>query len=368
MLATLNTSVAAEGCSGPSTSRSAHCHAVACTGSSGPDPWCASPRACTPALRAADDWSAFLLRTRAFLLVAARDSYASDWSSVVLHELPTVGRPPKVPNVIRPGSRVGGSNTTRNGRTRFAAVPDRWLGEAAGSPAVHPAFAAVDIARQGGRLTGLVLADAVAFRHGGREESTGALTDVAGWRGAAREEWAVRHCDPDVESPLESLGRLAFLNAGLPSALSNVWVGEYVPDPLAGGPREPGQRTDPAGPGFAVPDQDVAAGRGSGPARPGVRPAVTSGRLINSARKTAIQAQFRRVDQPTGSCERSGQVTNAPRRVRKSLRCVSLPTAVSCRSSHCFQSSWWAMSSVAWYSRSLVSTSARTVGSACFQM
>lgn len=143
------------------------------------------------ALRAADDWSAFLLRTRAFLLVAARDSYASDWSSVVLHELPTVGRPPKVPNVIRPGSRFGGSNTTRNGRTRFAAVPDRWLGEGAGSPAVHPAFAAVDIARQGGRLTGLVLADAVAFRHGGREESTGALTDVAGWRGAARAEWAV---------------------------------------------------------------------------------------------------------------------------------------------------------------------------------
>lgn len=230
MLATLNSSVAAEGCSGPSTSRSAHCHAVACTGSSGPDPWCASPRACTPALRAADDWSAFLLRTRAFLLVAARDSYASDWSSVVLHELPTVGRPPKVPDVIRPGSRVGGSNTTRNCRTRLAAVPDRWLGEAAGSPAVHPAFAAVDIARQGGRLTGLVLADAVAFRHGGREESTGALTDVAGWRGAARVEWAVRHCDPDVESPLESLGRLAFLNAGLPSALSNVWVGEYVPE------------------------------------------------------------------------------------------------------------------------------------------
>jgi hypothetical protein len=182
------------------------------------------------ALTAAEPWSAFRLRTRAFLMVCPPNTYASDWSSVVLHGLPTMGVPPKAPNVIRPGSRISGSNTTCHGRTRFAAVPDRWLGMVDSSPAVGPAFAAVDLGRHAGRLTGLILADAVAFRPGGREQLAGALADIAGWTGAGRAAWPVRHCDPDVESPLESAGRLAFLRAGLPPSLSNVWVGEYVPE------------------------------------------------------------------------------------------------------------------------------------------
>lgn len=182
------------------------------------------------ALSAADEWSAYRLRTRGFLMAAAADSYAADWSSIVLHGLPGMGRPPRVPNVIRPGSRVSGSNTTRHGRTRFAAVPDRWLGEVDGHRAVHPALAAVDIARHSTRLTGLVLADAVAFRQRGRAELTGALTDVGHWRSGGRAAWPVRHCDPDVESPLESAGRHAFLRAGLPECLNNAWVGEFVPE------------------------------------------------------------------------------------------------------------------------------------------
>jgi hypothetical protein len=92
------------------------------------------------------------------------------------------------------------------------------------------AFAAVDIGRRATALTGLVLADAVAFRPGGRDQLSGALADIGGWSGAGRAAWSVRNCDPDVESPLESVGRLAFLRAGLPTSLSNVWVGEYVPE------------------------------------------------------------------------------------------------------------------------------------------
>lgn len=171
--------------------------------------------------------SRFRLRTRAFLAAAAPDSNASDWSSIVLQ---TTGRPPRVPSVIRPGSRSSGSNLTRHGRTRFARVAQRWLGESDGCAAVAPAFAVADVARQAGPLTGLMLADAVAFRRRGREELAGALADVERWRGAARADWPVRHCDPDVESPLESAGRLCFLRAGLPPSLSHVWVGEFVPE------------------------------------------------------------------------------------------------------------------------------------------
>lgn len=182
------------------------------------------------ALAAADPWSAFRLRTRAFLLAGAPNTYAAGWSSAVLHGLPTTGRPPQVPTVIRPGSRVSGSNRTCHGRTRFAAVPDRWLGQADGCPAVGAAFAAVDLARHAGAMTGLVLADAVAFRPGGREQLGAALADIGAWTGSGRVAWSVRHCDPDVESPLESVGRCAFLRAGLPLSLSNVWVGEFVPE------------------------------------------------------------------------------------------------------------------------------------------
>lgn len=39
----------------------------------------------------------------------------------------------------------------------------------------------------------------------------------------------MQHADPDVESPLESIGRFALLRAGLPAGESNVWVGETYP-------------------------------------------------------------------------------------------------------------------------------------------
>jgi len=178
----------------------------------------------------ADPWTEFRLRTRAFLMVCPPNTYAADWSSVIMHGLPTMGAPPKVPSVIRPGSRVSGSNTAPWGRTRFANVPDRWLGEVDGTAAVPPAFAAVDIARRSRVSTGLVLADAVASRPHGLEEMAGALADIGGWAGAGRATRIVRLSDPDAESPLESIGRLAFRRSGLPASLSNYWAGEFMPE------------------------------------------------------------------------------------------------------------------------------------------
>ncbi len=181
------------------------------------------------AVAVGDAWQLFRLRTRAFVMAGPPNAYAADWSAIAVHQLSTIGDPPAVPSVIRPGSRRSGSNRTINGRTRFAAVPDRWLGELDGIPTVRPAFAAVDIGRRAGRLASLAIADAVAARDGGREQLAGALEDVEGWSGAARAAWAIRHCDPDVESPLESAGRLAFISAGLPPSRTNEWVGRYLP-------------------------------------------------------------------------------------------------------------------------------------------
>ena len=175
-------------------------------------------------------WPLFRMRTRAFVMVSPPNTFAADWSSIALHDLSTHGGPPSEPSVIRPGPRRSGSNRTVNGRTRFTAVPDRWLGDVGGIAAVLPAFAAVDIGRRADRLPSLIVADAVAAYHLSREQLAAALADIDGWQGAGRAAWAVRHCDPDVESPLESAGRLAFMSAGLPPSRTNEWVGEYVPE------------------------------------------------------------------------------------------------------------------------------------------
>lgn len=179
---------------------------------------------------AAGPWGLHRLRTQAFVMVSPPNTYAVEWSAIVMHGLPTMGDPPSLPSVVRPGSTRSGSNRTINGRTRFAAVPDRWLGEFGGIAVVRPAFAAVDLGRRVDRLAALVVADAVAARDQTRELLTAALADIDGWSGVGRAGWAVRHCDPDVESPLESAGRLTFLDAGLPPSRSNVWVGEYLPE------------------------------------------------------------------------------------------------------------------------------------------
>lgn len=174
-------------------------------------------------------WPLLRLRTRALLMVSPPNTYAADWSAVVVHDLPTPGEPPAVPSVLRPRSCRSGSNRTINGRTRFAAVPDTWLGDHHGVASVQPAFAAVDIGRRAGRLASLIVADAVAARDHSRDSLVAALQDIDGWSGAGRASWAVRHCDPDVESPLESAGRLAFIRGGLPPARTNEWVGEHLP-------------------------------------------------------------------------------------------------------------------------------------------
>ncbi|HEY5878221.1 MAG TPA: type IV toxin-antitoxin system AbiEi family antitoxin domain-containing protein [Nakamurella sp.] len=174
-------------------------------------------------------WPRFQLRSRAFVLASPEGAYASDWSAVALHEMPTALHPPKVPSVIRLGSRGSGSNRTVHGRTRFASVPDRWLMAVDGVAVLSPALAAVDLARTCDRRMGLMLADAAATRDRSREGLGQALLDIAAWPRMGRSRWAVTNADPDVESPLESVGRFALLEAGLPPGMSNTWIGDGYP-------------------------------------------------------------------------------------------------------------------------------------------
>ncbi len=69
-----------------------------------------------------------------------------------------------------------------------------------------------------------MLADAAIALRTGRDELRAVLADMYGWPGSAEARWAVDHADPYCESALETLGRLTFIEHGLPVPVSNPWI------------------------------------------------------------------------------------------------------------------------------------------------
>ncbi len=90
---------------------------------------------------------------------------------------------------------------------------------------VSPSFAAMDIARHRGPRAGLVIADRVLADGVSRSTFSAIAAGLAKYPGVSWAAWVADHADGRAESPLESLGRWAFLQAGRPAPLSNVWVG-----------------------------------------------------------------------------------------------------------------------------------------------
>lgn len=151
-----------------------------------------------------DTWSCFALRSMAFTMASPPDAAAGGRSSVALQDLPTLGRPPSLPNVIRTAMPPRGSDRSPRGRTRFASLDPGWITTAAGVPVLHPALTAIDIGRRSGPLAALVVADAVARLLAGPDAMATALDAMRHWPGSGRARWSVAHADGDCESPLET--------------------------------------------------------------------------------------------------------------------------------------------------------------------
>lgn len=174
-------------------------------------------------------WTEFMARTRAFVLASPDNAIAAGWSAVGLLGLPHPSRPPELPEVIRQSTRGSGSNRTPRGHTRFAAVPDRWVVQVDGTNCLHPAFAAVELARSVGPLWSLILADAAAARSGSTGLLRLAMADMLKWPRIRKAAWAVDNADLDAESALESAGRAVMLDAYPVAPQSNVWLGIDYP-------------------------------------------------------------------------------------------------------------------------------------------
>lgn len=175
------------------------------------------------AYRAADEWRTFELRTRAFVLACKPGTVAGGWSSAAVWGLPTIGEPPLLPLALSPRGS-GCAVNSRYGEVRAVSLPRHHQVMVRGCLTTPLSRTVVDVARTAERADALVVADAALTTR----MTVAALRDVldlqARWPGAANAAWIVAHSDPYAESPLESLGRLTFLEHDLPVPVSNAWV------------------------------------------------------------------------------------------------------------------------------------------------
>ena len=178
----------------------------------------------TEIIDAATPWEAFRLKSIAFGRSGGPDTFLTGAASAAVLRLPMVSEPPDLPTAVRPGNAHLGHDETPYGRSRHGYLPPQHRTRRDGVATVSPAYCAVDVARHSGPRDGLVVADKVLASGVNREVLARLVTDMARYPGISTARWVVERADPRAESPLESLGRLAFLGAGLPAPISNAWI------------------------------------------------------------------------------------------------------------------------------------------------
>ena len=178
----------------------------------------------TEVLEAAGDWEAFRLKSIAFGRSAGPDTYLTGDAAAAVLKLPMVGDPPELPSAVRPGNAHLGHDRTPYGHTRHGYLPLHHRTSRDGVATVSPAYCVIDVARHRGSRDGLVVADRVLASGVSREILAALLAAMERYPGIESARWVVEHGDARAESPLETLGRFAFLSSGMPAPISNAWI------------------------------------------------------------------------------------------------------------------------------------------------
>jgi hypothetical protein len=170
------------------------------------------------------EWDAFRLRAIGFGLCSGSNVHLTGWAAAAVLGVPVVHAPPLLPTALRPGDAHRAPDRTPYGRTRWGHLPLRHRTTRFRVPTVDAAYAAVDIARHNGAIAGLVAADYVLHSGKHREILAQLTEDMVNYPGIETARWVVEVADGRAESPLETLGRLAFLTNRRDAPLSNVWI------------------------------------------------------------------------------------------------------------------------------------------------
>jgi hypothetical protein len=180
--------------------------------------------ALTATMNDASDWEKFRLRSIAFAACAQDGTFLTGAAAAAVLGLPMIADPPTLPTAIRHGSPHTGHRLTPHGTIRHAPLPIRHRVRKNNVSVVSPAYCAIDIARHFGPRDALIVADHVLHAGTARDELADPTTKMDRFPGIDHARWVVEHADQRSESPLETLGRYAFLSAGLAPPLSNVWI------------------------------------------------------------------------------------------------------------------------------------------------
>lgn len=175
-------------------------------------------------LENADQWERHRLRSIGFILGIADDVHLCGPSAQAVLRMPSVIDPPSLPMARRPGSAHRGPDRTPIGRVRTGHLPEahQWIRDRA--RVTSTVYTAVDAIRYASADEALVLIDHVLRQGVSRDQLARLASEMQNYPGIRRVLWAIGHGDSRAESPLESLGRLAFIEAGRPVPLSNVWI------------------------------------------------------------------------------------------------------------------------------------------------
>lgn len=160
-----------------------------------------------------DERGQHLLVARAVCATMRRGWVLSHHSAAALHGLPTLAQQPPVVHITRPGWT---NAWTENGVCHHLAGFDRSdVVEVDGIEALSPARTAVDVARDAGVQSGLVVCDA-ALRSGTRRDAlVASYQRMKSWPGVRAVRTAVELADGGAETPLESLARHLVYEAGI---------------------------------------------------------------------------------------------------------------------------------------------------------
>ena len=167
-----------------------------------------------------------LLAITAAIAVVGPGAVVSHQSAAYLHEIDLVGRSSTAVLTCPPARGWRGRQGVQ---IHAVALPADQVTDVLRLPVTTPARTVIDLARTLEFRAGVVAADSALHRAlTTKQELRAVLAACHQWPGTRRAAEVVDFADGRAESPLESLGRVAFRDCGLPAPELQVWLGGTV--------------------------------------------------------------------------------------------------------------------------------------------
>ncbi len=183
------------------------------------------------------------LRVATAAAIIGPESVGSHADAAAIHGIALLTQPdPELTSISRPLDAPRTRTSERPFiKVRISDIPSKHRTVRYGIPLTTVARTVVDIARTTSLREGVVVADsALHGKQTTKKELYAVIDRCARWPGIAQARRAVDFSDALSESPLESLARLAFADAGLPPPVLQAWIG----GDLGGGTTRPLGRAD----------------------------------------------------------------------------------------------------------------------------